>query len=192
MLLSSRGHVFLSDFGLARFTRSLSTTQKSLIGTIQQYGTGAAKNEGYVALEFLNILALGQRSTQNLDQLAVYHIAASQLPPKATSSFEFTLTKPAAQGQLEFASHLPEQAQVRNRLPSRSTSMRERRPHSQGMKHGNDTEGMLWCDEALKEQAGMRCRITTACSSQKRFRCPAQVRRPLLQRFAEALLHRGR
>ncbi len=28
-----------------------------------------------------------------------------------------------------------------------------------------DAERMLWCDEALKEQAGMRCRITTACSS---------------------------
>ncbi len=67
-------------------------------------GEELAKNEGYITLEFLIIPALEQPSTQNLEQLAVYQIATSQLPPKATSSFEFTFTKPAAQGQLEFAS----------------------------------------------------------------------------------------
>jgi hypothetical protein len=51
------------------------------------------KNEGHVAREFLIIPSLEQQSTRNLDQLALYHIAASQLPPKATSTFEFTFTK---------------------------------------------------------------------------------------------------
>jgi hypothetical protein len=64
------------------------------------------KNEGHFAQEFLIIPSLEQRSTRNLDQLALYHIAASQLPPKATSSFELTFTRPAAQGQLELASLL--------------------------------------------------------------------------------------
>src|SRR5258706_11041052 len=60
------------------------------------------KNEGHVAQEFLIIPSLEQGSIRNLDQLALYHIVASQLLPKATSSFEFTFTSPAAQGQLEF------------------------------------------------------------------------------------------
>jgi hypothetical protein len=51
------------------------------------------KNEGQIAQEFLIIPSLEQRPTRNLDQLALYHIAASQLPPKATSTFEFTFTK---------------------------------------------------------------------------------------------------
>jgi hypothetical protein len=51
------------------------------------------KNEGPVAQEFLIIPSLEQRPTRNLDQLALYHIAASQLPPKATSSFGITFTK---------------------------------------------------------------------------------------------------
>jgi len=57
------------------------------------------KNEGPVAQEFLII--------PSLDQLTLYHIAASQLPPKATSTIELTFTRPAAQGQLEFAGLLP-------------------------------------------------------------------------------------
>lgn len=75
------------------------------------------KNEGPVAQEFLIIPSLEQRSTRNLDQLALYHIAASQLPPKATSSFEFTFTGPAAQGQLEFASLIPGHNEVGMKLP---------------------------------------------------------------------------
>ena len=51
------------------------------------------KNEGHIAQEFLIIPSLEQRSTRNPDQLALYHSAASQLPPKATSTFEFTFTK---------------------------------------------------------------------------------------------------
>lgn len=51
------------------------------------------KNEGHVAQEFLIIPSLEQRSTRNLDQLSLYHITASQLPPKATSSFEITFTR---------------------------------------------------------------------------------------------------
>ncbi len=51
------------------------------------------KNGAPVAQEFLIIPSLEQRPTRNPDQLALYHIAASQLPPKATSTFEFTFTK---------------------------------------------------------------------------------------------------
>ena len=75
------------------------------------------KNEGHVAQAFLIIPSSQQRSARNLDQLALYHIAASQLPPKATSSFEFTFTRPAAQGQLEFASLLPGHHEVAMKLP---------------------------------------------------------------------------
>lgn len=75
------------------------------------------KNEGRVAQEFLIIPSLAQQSTRNLDQLALSHIAASQLPPKATSSFEITFSRPAAQGQLEFASLLPGHHEVQMKLP---------------------------------------------------------------------------
>jgi hypothetical protein len=71
------------------------------------------KNEGHVAQEFLIIPSLEQRSTRNLDQLALNHIVASQLPPKAISSFGITFTRPTAQGQLEFTSLLPERNEVR-------------------------------------------------------------------------------
>lgn len=77
----------------------------------------AVKNEGQVAREFLIVPALWQRSVQSHDQLALYHITASQLPPKGTSSFAFTFTKPAAQGQLEFASLLPGHNEVEMKLP---------------------------------------------------------------------------
>jgi uncharacterized cupredoxin-like copper-binding protein len=53
---------------------------------------------------------------QSYDQLALYHISVSQLPLKATSSFEFTFTKPATQGQLEFASLLPGHNEVEMKL----------------------------------------------------------------------------
>src|SRR6266566_2915947 len=75
------------------------------------------KNEGHVAQEFLIIPSLEQRPTRNLDQLALYHIVASQLPPKATSSFEFSFTRPAAQGQMEFASLLPGHHEAEMKLP---------------------------------------------------------------------------
>lgn len=75
------------------------------------------KNEGHVAQEFLIIPSLEQRSTRNLDQLALYHMAASQLPPKATSSFGIIFTRPAAQGQMEFASLLPGHHEAKIKLP---------------------------------------------------------------------------
>ena len=75
------------------------------------------KNEGQVTREFLIIPALWRRSVQSHDQLALYHITVSQLPTKATSSFEFTFTMPAPQGQLEFASLLPGHNEVEMKLP---------------------------------------------------------------------------
>lgn len=41
-----------------------------------------------------------------MDKMALYTIAAQDLPPGASKSFDYTFTKPAAAGELEFACHV--------------------------------------------------------------------------------------
>jgi len=89
MLLDSRGNVLLSDFGLARFTSSLSITQKSLVGTI-----------GYMAPEQLRRAKPGPASDQYALAMVVYEWLAGAHPfasddPGVVAAQHLTVSPPS-------------------------------------------------------------------------------------------------
>lgn len=64
----------------------------------------------------------GQMPMSQLDQMALYHINASDLPPGASKSFDYTFPSSAVQKPLEFACHLPGHYEAGMHLPIAVTS----------------------------------------------------------------------
>lgn len=69
-------------------------------------------NAGQVAHELMIMAPIQEMSgmpmdMEELDKMALAHVAAEELPPGATVSFDYTFTQPYPAGQLEFACHVP-------------------------------------------------------------------------------------
>jgi len=65
-------------------------------------------NNGHTSHEFMVMQPMSaDMSMDQMDSMALYHIDASQLPPGASKSFDYTFPASAAKQPLEFACHLP-------------------------------------------------------------------------------------
>jgi uncharacterized cupredoxin-like copper-binding protein len=65
-------------------------------------------NNGHTNHEFMVMQPMsGAMSMGQMDSMALYRVDASQLPPGASKSFEYTFPASAAKQPLEFACHLP-------------------------------------------------------------------------------------
>lgn len=76
-------------------------------------------NEGTVEHELMIIPPVkpGQVSATQMDKMALAHIEEADLPAKAKQTLDFTFTKPAPAGTLEFACHLPGHYEAGMKLP---------------------------------------------------------------------------
>jgi uncharacterized cupredoxin-like copper-binding protein len=65
-------------------------------------------NKGAIAHEIMIMppLAPGNMTMEQMDEMALAHIEADDLPPGATKTLDYTFTKPYPAGQLEFACHV--------------------------------------------------------------------------------------
>src|SRR5437899_415001 len=91
--------ITLSDFKI----QASQTT--FLAGTTYHF---VVTNTGHINHEFMVMQPTmsGQMSMDQMDQLALYHIDQSQLPPGASKSFDFTFPATATSEPLELACHL--------------------------------------------------------------------------------------
>lgn len=75
-------------------------------------------NQGNTNHEFMLMPPMsGQMPMGQMDQMALYHINADQLPPGSSKSFDYTFKQPFKQGALEFACHLPDHYEAGMHLP---------------------------------------------------------------------------
>jgi uncharacterized cupredoxin-like copper-binding protein len=75
-------------------------------------------NKGTVAHEFEIMPPTSQQlSPEQVKQMALAGISGDQLPPGATKTLDYTFTKPAPAGELEFACHLPGHYEAGMHLP---------------------------------------------------------------------------
>ncbi|HEX2980867.1 MAG TPA: plastocyanin/azurin family copper-binding protein [Anaerolineaceae bacterium] len=77
-------------------------------------------NEGKIAHEFMIMKPIGPSmgmDMEELDEIALTHVDADELPADGSASVDYTFTTPQAAGDLEFACHIPGHYEAGMNLP---------------------------------------------------------------------------
>lgn len=94
--------VSLTDFGIQ------STVTNFKVGVPYHF---VVTNEGKISHEIMLMAPLTQDQTgmdmEEMDSMALAHIEEDDLPAGATATFDYTFTKAAPAGTLEFSCHIP-------------------------------------------------------------------------------------
>lgn len=108
-------NVTLSDFTIA--------ASETTFAAGQMYHFVVA-NKGKTNHEFMAMpmtamggMNTGTMSMEQMDKMALFMIAASQLPPGATKTIDYTFQEPAGSGQLEFDCHVSGHYELGMHLP---------------------------------------------------------------------------
>lgn len=108
-------NVTLADFTIAASETTFTTGQTYHFVVANKGKT----NHEFMAMPMTAMggMNTGTMSMEQMDKMALFMIAASQLPPGATKTIDYTFQEPAGSGQLEFDCHVSGHYELGMHLP---------------------------------------------------------------------------